>query len=121
MTQSHIWSMLETWPKREAIQNHKLSKQGHVWTKLELGPNVVHQIQAQDLQNFNGNKDKQIFNFDPEIERTLRKLKKRSKQAHKVLLGKLSKKSLIIWLLKELRRKLWENILFPLLSAAAVA
>ncbi|MED6223201.1 hypothetical protein PIB30_071684, partial [Stylosanthes scabra] len=30
-----------------------------------------------------GNKDKQILNFDPEIEWTLRKLKKQSKQAHK--------------------------------------
>ncbi|MED6163551.1 hypothetical protein PIB30_081077 [Stylosanthes scabra] len=28
-----------------------------------------------------GNKDKQILNFDPEIERTLHKLRKQSKQA----------------------------------------
>ncbi|MED6116213.1 hypothetical protein PIB30_098020, partial [Stylosanthes scabra] len=31
-----------------------------------------------------GNKDKQILNFDPEIERTLRKLRKQSKQTHEI-------------------------------------
>ncbi|MED6139501.1 hypothetical protein PIB30_084432 [Stylosanthes scabra] len=29
-----------------------------------------------------GNKDRQILNFDPENERTLRKLRKQSKQVH---------------------------------------
>ncbi|MED6164215.1 hypothetical protein PIB30_087561, partial [Stylosanthes scabra] len=31
-----------------------------------------------------GYKDKQILNFDPEIERTLRKLKKQYKQTHEI-------------------------------------
>ncbi|MED6213475.1 hypothetical protein PIB30_093828, partial [Stylosanthes scabra] len=31
-----------------------------------------------------GNKDKQILKFDPEIERTLCKLRKQSKQTHKI-------------------------------------
>ncbi|MED6175822.1 hypothetical protein PIB30_081971, partial [Stylosanthes scabra] len=31
-----------------------------------------------------GNKDKQILNFDPEIEWTLHKLRKQSKQTHKI-------------------------------------
>ncbi|MED6111087.1 hypothetical protein PIB30_049231 [Stylosanthes scabra] len=31
-----------------------------------------------------GSKDKQILNFDPEIERTLRKLTKQSKQIHEI-------------------------------------
>ncbi|MED6178243.1 hypothetical protein PIB30_105703, partial [Stylosanthes scabra] len=30
------------------------------------------------------NTDKQILNFDPEIERTLRKLRKQSKQIHEI-------------------------------------
>ncbi|MED6140917.1 hypothetical protein PIB30_098207, partial [Stylosanthes scabra] len=75
-----------------------------------------------------GNKNKQILKFDPEIERTLRELRKQSKQVLEGSSKEFSKKSLIIlnkslitWLLKELRRKLWENILFPLLSATAVA
>ncbi|MED6140631.1 hypothetical protein PIB30_095118, partial [Stylosanthes scabra] len=32
----------------------------------------------------NGNKDKQSLNFDPEIERTLHKLRKQSKQTHEI-------------------------------------
>ncbi|MED6200545.1 hypothetical protein PIB30_086174 [Stylosanthes scabra] len=68
-----------------------------------------------------GNKNKQILNFDPEIERTYTNSRRNPSRLTKVLLRKLSKKSSITWLLKELSRKLWENILFPLPSAAAVA
>ncbi|MED6201749.1 hypothetical protein PIB30_098184 [Stylosanthes scabra] len=62
-------------------------KQGHVWTKFQTWPKRDSPPQGPRLAaifpTFR-NKEKQILNFDPEIERTLRKLRKQSKQAHEI-------------------------------------
>ncbi|MED6112034.1 hypothetical protein PIB30_058012 [Stylosanthes scabra] len=50
----------------------------------KLGPNVTSTLYPKahgsaELFQLSGKKDKQILNFDPEIEKTLRKLRKQSK------------------------------------------
>ncbi|MED6199117.1 hypothetical protein PIB30_072932 [Stylosanthes scabra] len=77
MAQGHVWSTLETWPKRDSLRT---PSQNHVWTKFQTwpkrgSPNPIPRL-AKFQPSVNGNKDKQILNFDPKIEWTLRKLRK---------------------------------------------
>ncbi|MED6115060.1 hypothetical protein PIB30_086553 [Stylosanthes scabra] len=72
--------------KATKIPSSSLSKQGHVWTKFQTWPKHGSPNPSPRLAEFqrSGNKDKRILNFDPEIERTFRKLRKQSKQTHEI-------------------------------------
>ncbi|MED6153525.1 hypothetical protein PIB30_102847, partial [Stylosanthes scabra] len=35
MAQGHVWSTLETWPKRDSLRK---PSQNHVWTKFQTWP-----------------------------------------------------------------------------------
>ncbi|MED6225209.1 hypothetical protein PIB30_091505 [Stylosanthes scabra] len=63
---------------RQAWESLPSSRTSHVWPmSLDMAKRDSPKLTTQG----HGNKDKQILNFDPEIERTLRKLRKQSKQA----------------------------------------
>ncbi|MED6134830.1 hypothetical protein PIB30_040611 [Stylosanthes scabra] len=100
--------------------------------KRPIGRSKVHARKKDSVESpklrkdfgHQGNKDKQILEFDPEIEQTLRKLRKQAKlqkQPHKISFEEVLEEFRLIWLTKEISETPWENSLVPLLLAVAVA